>query len=560
VLSHSNIWPTYHTDRLPPWSPFWSMCLFGMDISITKAESDSVKDIFQSIDRALVLTNDYWSFDREYAISKKTGAGRIVNAVELIMRRQKLSIDEARQVVRGLIIQHEQDFVQKKEEFYTINPGISISLRRFIEVGGAIIAGNHYWCTQCPRHHSFRDEAVRRSAIPQEIELVPPSKIEEPALAEIGILKVPPSPPESWSIPEPSSGISRSPFDSEGSELIDGAPLSSSNQNSSGHGKENWQKQKHWYKPGSSALESPIAYINSMPSKGVRSALIDALNLWFQIPKQALDKIENIINILHQASIILDDIEDNSALRRSFPSAHTVYGHAQAINSANFMFVKAVVEASTLRSPNAMSIFLDDLENLYLGQSWDLYWKYNLICPTESEYLNMVDNKTGGLFRMLVRLMEAESIVQSTANLTDLTLLLGRFFQIRDDYMNLHSTIYTKQKGFAEDLDEGKFSYPVVHCLQHNSALRDQIIGIFRQRPSSSLQPVSPLSQEAKGFILRCLKKSGAMEATRRELLDLETDLEAQTTSLEEKMGEENPLLRLLLIRLSIRDEFKQSR
>ena len=84
-------------------------------------------------------------------------------------------------------------------------------------------------------------------------------------------------------------------------------------------------------------------------------------------------------------------------------------------------------------------ILIDELETLALGQSLDLYWKFQKTCPTAREYLIMVDNKTGGFFRMALRLMEIESDAESCPDLIYLVTLIGRYYQIRDDYMNLTS-------------------------------------------------------------------------------------------------------------------------
>lgn len=81
----------------------------------------------------------------------------------------------------------------------------------------------------------------------------------------------------------------------------------------------------------------------------------------------------------------------------------------------------------------------DELSNLHTGQSLDLYWRYHGRCPSINEYIMMVDNKTGGLFRLMLRLMEAESPNASSASLVKLLTLTGRYYQIRDDYLNLTS-------------------------------------------------------------------------------------------------------------------------
>lgn len=319
-----------------------------------------------------------------------------------------------------------------------------------------------------------------------------------------------------------------------------------------------FREASEWYKPPDTAIVAPARYISSMPSKGVRSSLIEALNNWLDVPQKSLKIINSIVDLLHNASLILDDIEDNSPLRRGKAATHAIFGHAQAINSANFMFVQAVQEARKLSDPSAVDILLDDLENLYLGQSWDLYWKYNLVYPSVNGYLNMVDNKTGGMFRMLLRLMQAESARISIFDFDRLSLLFGRFFQIRDDYLNLRSSAYSDQKGFCEDLDEGKFSYPIVHCLEFHPQFKDHIMGIFRQRPATLTLGSQPLSKETKMHVVDYLRAAGTFKACWMYLTEMETEIEAEIGKLERATGETNPMLRLLAARLSVVDIMEQ--
>lgn len=90
--------------------------------------------------------------------------------------------------------------------------------------------------------------------------------------------------------------------------------------------------------------------------------------------------------------------------------------------------------------PTALSIFTSELLNLHRGQGLDLYWRddESRIPPTECAYLKMVANKTGGLFRLAIRLM---CLVSETSYNYDvvapLVEKLGLIFQIRDDYRNL---------------------------------------------------------------------------------------------------------------------------
>ena len=90
----------------------------------------------------------------------------------------------------------------------------------------------------------------------------------------------------------------------------------------------------------------------------------------------------------------------------------------------------------------------------------DLFWRDTLTCPSEADYLEMVGNKTGGLFRLAVKLMQAESLAPEKRDCVPLVNLIGMLFQIRDDYLNLSSTAYTTNKGLCEDLTEGKVQLP----------------------------------------------------------------------------------------------------
>lgn len=78
---------------------------------------------------------------------------------------------------------------------------------------------------------------------------------------------------------------------------------------------------------------------------------------------------------------------------------------------------------------------------LSFGQSLDLYWRFQETCPSMDDYLVMIDNKTGGFFRFVLRCMATEAPVppSSLDKLIYLTTLFGRYYQIRDDYQNLMS-------------------------------------------------------------------------------------------------------------------------
>jgi len=71
------------------------------------------------------------------------------------------------------------------------------------------------------------------------------------------------------------------------------------------------------------------------------------------------------------------------------------------------MFVKAAQTVETLGNLKVLPVLVEGLETLFIGQSWDLNWRHHLHCPTEAEYLDMMDKKTGAMFVMMIQLMKA---------------------------------------------------------------------------------------------------------------------------------------------------------
>ncbi|KAL4981322.1 isoprenoid synthase domain-containing protein, partial [Aspergillus falconensis] len=156
-------------------------------------------------------------------------------------------------------------------------------------------------------------------------------------------------------------------------------------------------------------IRGPLEYLISSGGKKIRHQLMLAFNEWLQIPSEKAEIISDIVNLLHTASLLIDDIQDSSKLRRGKPVAHSIFGVAQTINSANYTYFLAQQKLSSLQSTCANGVFVEELLNLHRGQGMELYWRDTLTCPTEEQYIGMVLDKTGGLFRLAVRLMQLES-------------------------------------------------------------------------------------------------------------------------------------------------------
>ena len=483
-----------------------------------------------------LLTNDYYSWEKEYDAYQRVNNGRIYNAIEVLMRTGNLSPAVARERVRSLITVYEHKFLHERDLLYKENPSLPFYLRKLAEVCEPAIAGYHFWCAVCPRNNDWKRAAQVGGTKASHVE-----RNEH-------------SPPLSNS----TGGLIQETAKAAG--MRDISETSHANDSMTGTVEAGTSAQKpeitdfglvdgDQSRLDASVLIAPCNYIESLPSKRFRISLIEALNVWLQVPEKELKAIKKVVEMLHNASLMLDDIEDNSPLRRGKTATRLIFGSAQAINSSTFLYLSAVQAIQAMQNQAMMNVLLEELQNLYVGQSWDLYWKFHLRCPTKSKYFAMVDKKTGAMFSMIVRLLKTASPLCSTYDFDSLTQMVGRFFQVRDDYMNLQGKEYSEQKGFCEDLDEGKFSFPIVYLLEESPRYENLVLGIFRQRQIAS---TIPLAQESKIQILECLERTGTFEATWQLLQEFEQRIEKEIEVLESLSGETNPVMHLLLKTLSV--------
>eukprot|EP01104_Vermistella_antarctica_P013620 TRINITY_DN4154_c0_g1_i1.p1 TRINITY_DN4154_c0_g1~~TRINITY_DN4154_c0_g1_i1.p1 ORF type:complete len:171 (+),score=51.94 TRINITY_DN4154_c0_g1_i1:241-753(+) len=142
------------------------------------------------------------------------------------------------------------------------------------------------------------------------------------------------------------------------------------------------------------------------------------------------------------------------------------------------------------------------------------------MCPTEAQYLEMVTNKTAGLFRLSIKLMQAMS--DNAQDFTPLVNSVGRYFQILDDYINLQSTEYMQNKSFCEDLTEGKFSFPILHSVRANPN-DTRLLNILKQRTEDV---------ELKKHALRYMEETKSFEYTLKVIKTLYDEVVVEITNL----------------------------
>ena len=207
-----------------------------------------------------------------------------------------------------------------------------------------------------------------------------------------------------------------------------------------------------------------------------------------------------LAEIVHNGTLLVDDVEDDSLERRGKPCVHKIYGVDIAVNAGNAMYflpLKTIMQSSLPEKTKSdlFNIYAQEMINVSIGQGMDIYWhkglKQNV---SEKEYLQMCAYKTGCLARLAAEsgAVLAGAKPKQQAALRDFAEAIGVAFQIQDDVLNLTaSEEYGKEIG--GDVSEGKITLIAIHSLKHspNAKRLREIISMHTKDPKLLREAIS---------------------------------------------------------------------
>ena len=187
-----------------------------------------------------------------------------------------------------------------------------------------------------------------------------------------------------------------------------------------------------------------------------------------------------LVEFVHTASLIHDDIEDNSDLRRGKPAAYITYGMDTALNAGSWLYFEAPVcinnlNISTEKKLQLYQVYTNELRKLHLGQAMDIFWHRNPeIFPSDGEYLAMVKSKTGTLASLaaIIGCTAGGFSIDESQKFGEIAANIGIGFQIIDDVINLTTGNVGKKRG--DDIVERKKSLPIlIHAKKYPQEKED---------------------------------------------------------------------------------------
>lgn len=180
--------------------------------------------------------------------------------------------------------------------------------------------------------------------------------------------------------------------------------------------------------------------------------------------------------LIHNGTIMADDIEDKAELRRGKPCTHLLFGEDLAINDANLLYYLPMIllynnpkKLGAETKARIYDAYSQEMLRLSFGQATDIYWhKGRTQGITEEQYLQMCSYKTGTLARLAAKLgaILGHATEAQIESLGRFATAIGVAFQIQDDILNL---MPSKKWGkeFAEDIKEGKRTLIIIHALKN---------------------------------------------------------------------------------------------
>jgi geranylgeranyl diphosphate synthase type II len=204
------------------------------------------------------------------------------------------------------------------------------------------------------------------------------------------------------------------------------------------------------------------------------------------------------LEILHNAFLIHDDIEDLSEQRRGRPTLHAIHGVPLAVNAGDAMTVLGLSplldNCSSLGMQTAFRVLQEAdtmCRDAVEGQALELGWRReNAVDLDESDYLRMVLKKTCSyttIFPLRVGAIVARSASADLDQLSRFGFFLGAAFQIQDDLLNLVGDARSYGKELAGDLWEGKRTLMLIHLLAHAAPDERSWLRAFLASPRHAL-------------------------------------------------------------------------
>jgi octaprenyl-diphosphate synthase len=248
-------------------------------------------------------------------------------------------------------------------------------------------------------------------------------------------------------------------------------------------------------------------YLFKKAGKRIRPALLMLCARLFDYEGDDHILMSALVETIHTASLIHDDIIDHSDVRRGRPTVHATWGSNITVLLGDYLYIKTLNLAVQSKHREVIEILTDTSAQMIDGELYEYYLSGNLQLE-ENDYLDILDKKTASLFRAscLIGGILSDTSDKVRDLLAEYGRNLGMSFQIVDDLLDYTGDINTLGKPVLSDLEEGRITLPLIYTLNHDGKEnKDRITQLIQQKE---------LGKETKSEILKIVESNGALDYT----------------------------------------------
>ena len=259
-------------------------------------------------------------------------------------------------------------------------------------------------------------------------------------------------------------------------------------------------------------------YIINSGGKRLRPALVLLSAGVFDKVNTHHHTLAAVVEFIHTATLLHDDVVDESSLRRGRATANTLFGNAASVLVGDFVYSRAFQMMVDVQNMRVMEILSEATNIIAEGEVLQLL-NINDADISDEDYLRVIHYKTAKLFEAATRLgaVICDASPETEAALAEYGMRIGTAFQLIDDVLDLSGESEQIGKNLGDDIAEGKPTLPLLYAMRHGNAQQKNLI-----RKAIEQGGLNDISE-----VIQAVKETGALDYV-RSIAETEAKLACQ--------------------------------
>lgn len=255
-------------------------------------------------------------------------------------------------------------------------------------------------------------------------------------------------------------------------------------------------------------VESIGQYIVDAGGKRLRPMLVLLAARALDASSEAHVKFAAVVEFIHTATLLHDDVVDVSQLRRGKPTANAEFGNAPSVLVGDFLYTRAFQLMVALENHDLLRMMADTTNTIAAGEVLQLI-RAGDADTTEAQYFDVIDRKTAALFAAACEgaVLLAHRDQATAESLAHYGRSLGIAFQLIDDVLDYEGDPELTGKNVGDDLAEGKPTLPLIHVLRQGNAAQAALVR----------RAISEKRREDFAEVVQAVRDTGGLDYTRTE-------------------------------------------